>query len=192
MSAGQDQPNAIAARTRNGGGRFERGLATVERDAEAARLRSQSWTYQQIADHLGMSKGQAYEAVKRALADVVQEPAEELRKLELDRLDQMAQAVREVLERRHVTVSNGKIIRQFAGYELDADGKTMVDAEGKPIPRFEDLLDDAPVLSAVDRLLKIQERRAKLLGLDIPVKQEMSVDLGVEYRIVGVDVGALK
>ena len=36
------------------------------------------------------------------------------------------------------------------------------------------LADDAPVLAAVDRLLKIQERRARLLGLDQPTKSTVT------------------
>jgi hypothetical protein len=57
-----------------------------------------------------------------------------------------------VLERNHVTVSHGRIIR----------------GENE-----EPLLDDGPVLTAIDRLLKIQERRAKLLGLDAPARHEV-------------------
>jgi hypothetical protein len=54
------------------------------------------------------------------------------------------------------------------------------------------LLDDAPVLAAVDRLLKVQERRAKLLGLDVPVKRQVEVDGGLRYEVVGVDLDQLK
>jgi hypothetical protein len=32
------------------------------------------------------------------------------------------------------------------------------------------------------------ERKAKLLGLDTPVKQELTVDGGIRYEIVGVDL----
>src|SRR5690554_8185518 len=41
-------------------------LASAERDAQAARLRAQHWTYQQIADELGYpDKIAAYRAVQR-------------------------------------------------------------------------------------------------------------------------------
>lgn len=174
MTAGQDQQDNKAGRTpgatRDGKGRFDRDIDTAERDAEAARLRTRSWTYQQIAAELGMSQSAAHAAVKRVLQETVQEPAEDLRKLELDRLDDMAQVVTKVLEKHHITVSNGKVV--YLG--------------DKPLE------DNAPILAAVDRLLKIQERRAKLLGLDIPVKQEVNVGGGVEYRIVGIDPNALR
>jgi hypothetical protein len=167
--------NNEAARTRDGKGRYDRDPATVARDAEAAALRAKSWTYQQIADHFGIARSAAYSAVQRALADTLAEPAEALRTLELERLDGMWQAVQGVLERKHLTVSNGKVVQ-------------LPDEDGKLVP----IEDDAPILQAVDRLLKIQERRAKLLGLDIPVKQQIEVDGGIRYEVIGVDIEAIR
>ncbi|MGI8870610.1 MAG: hypothetical protein ACR2F6_17620 [Mycobacteriales bacterium] len=66
---------------------------------------------------------------------VVQEPAEDLRKLELERLDRMYQAALKVLKTEHVMVQHGKIV---------------CDEDGIPVP------DDAPVLAAIDRLLSVQ------------------------------------
>ncbi|MGH3381352.1 MAG: helix-turn-helix domain-containing protein [Actinoallomurus sp.] len=157
-----DQPDSMASRTRDGHGRFDRDPETAKRDAEAARLRGRGWTFQRIADELGVSKQTAYDAVQRALADTLTEPAAEARTLELERLDSMHAAVLAVLEAKHFTVSQGKVVR------LDD----------------EPLEDDAPVLQAVDRLLRIAERRAKLLGLDAPAKAEIAGQL--TYEVVGV------
>ena len=160
-----------AKRARGGDGKFTRNIDTAERDAAAARMRADSRTYADIAAQLGYaSEGAAHDGVARALAAAVQEPATELRQLELDRLDRMYQAVLGVLEREHVTVSNGRIVR-------GEDDKAI--------------LDDGPVLNAVDRLLRIQERRAKLLGLDAPAKQELGGSV-VLYRVEGVDMEAMK
>lgn len=148
-------------------GRFIRSLDGAERDAEAARLRTRGLSYDAIGEQLGLDKGNAYRAVQRALQATVQEPAEELRQLELARLDDMWAAVLEVLEAKHFTVSQGRIV-----YYGD-------------VP----LADDAPVLAAVDRLLRIQERRAKLLGLDAPAKAEVGGKL--TYEITGVDLDKL-
>src|SRR5690606_7690573 len=41
---------------------------------------------------------------------------------------------------------------------------------GEEVP----LLDDGPILAAADRLLKISERRSKMLGLDKPVQAEVT------------------
>lgn len=141
------------AKARGGNGRYTRSRHTAARDAEACRLRSHGLDYQEIADRLHYaSKSSAYEAVQRALKATVQEPADELRQIELLRLDELARRARTVLEATHYVVDKGAVV----------------------IWNGEPLVDDGPVLAAVDRLLKVQERRAKLLGLDSP--QRVSID----------------
>jgi hypothetical protein len=163
-----DQQNAKTDGTRDGNGRYTRDLATAERDAEAARLRSRGMTYRQIAAHLGVTVGNAHAAVQRALAEVIAEPAADALAFELERLDQLYQAALKVLEAQHITVSNGRVV------ELD----------GVPLP------DDGPVLQAIDRLVRISESRRKLLGLDQPAKTQVSG--GLTYEVVGVDPDALR
>lgn len=153
---------------RGGNGRYTRSLETAERDAEAARLRGRSMSYRAIADAMGYeSHTSAMDAVKRALDAAPAEAAPEVRKMELGKLDHMETIVLGVLERLHVTVSNGNVMR----------------LDGQP------LQDDGPVLAAVDRLVKIQDRRSKLLGLDAPVKADIGGKL--TYEIVGVNEGEL-
>ncbi|MFD5058244.1 hypothetical protein [Streptomyces sp. NPDC058394] len=151
------------ARPHGGDGQFVRSLTTAQRDAEAARLRSKGWTYPRIAAELGFNhKADAYNAVKRVLDETVREAGDDLRALELDRLDGMYAAAMEVLEREHVTVSNGKVVT----------------LDGEPLP------DDGPVLQAIDRLLRIQERRARLLGLDAPVKRDVTLS---DERVAAIE-----
>jgi hypothetical protein len=164
-----DQPDNKADQTRDGKGRYDRDPETVKRDARAAELRAKSWTYQQIGDDLGMSRQSAYEAVQRALADTLEEPGAAVRAMELAKLDAMERAVLGVLEREHVTVQHGKVVKI-----LDA-------ATGQE----KALLDDSPILQAVDRLLRIAERRARLLGLD--AEKRINVSGGLTYEVVGVD-----
>ena len=144
-----------------------RSIQTAERDAEAARLRSRSMSYRQIAAALGIDVAAAHAAVQRALHDTLAEPAGDVRALELEKLDRAERAVLAVLERRHLTVSHGKVIS----------------VGGEPLE------DDAPVLAAADRLVRISESRRKLLGLDSPVKVNLSG--GVKYEVVGVDAADL-
>ena len=128
----------------------------ANRRAEAVNMRMAGASYQQIADALGYnSRGAACQDVSRALEAAIAEQtrtAEVYREEELQRLDLLLAEAWRVMKRAHVTVSHGRIIR-----DDDTD---------------EPLLDDGPVLSAIDRVLKIQERRAKLLGLDAPTKVE--------------------
>lgn len=153
-------------RTRGSDGKYARGLREAERDATAARLRTQGWSYRAIAEELGTTISNAHDSVQRALKEVVQEPAESAKQIELERLDEsltrfegMRAMVMRTLERAHYTVSSGKLI--YLGEEP--------------------LEDDGFVLQAADRLrqieestIRVQERRARLLGLDAP--QRVSVD----------------
>jgi hypothetical protein len=155
---------------RSGKGRYIRTPETARRDAQAAELRAKGRTYQQIADELGYGdKRTAYEAVERALKDVVREPGTavlyfELERLdaELERLDDLEVSARKVLTNRHIMVNNGRVI-------LHPDTEQPME-------------DDGPVLQAIDRLIKIEdarrrngERRAKLTGIEAAVKVDATV-----------------
>lgn len=146
-----------SGKPRGGRGRFIKSPSTAKRDAEAARLRAEGKTYDEIAEALKFSdRSLARRAVERALAVAVREPADELRHLELIRLDALWMQAAKVMTTEHLTVNQGRVIEGPDGLPLK---------------------DDAPVLSAIDRLLKIMERRAKLVGLDAASKVEvMSVE----------------
>ncbi len=101
-------------------------IEAKQKATQAVELRKGGATYQSIADVLGYNSPQAaWEAVTRTLMETMREPADELRKLEVDRLDSLFLTV----------------------YPMAKQG----------------------ILSAVDRCLRIMERRARLLGLDAPM-----------------------
>lgn len=104
-----------------------RRIEAVERQRQAVELRKAGASFRQIAEQLGYSSaGGAYKAVMTALRKTLREPADEMRGLELDRLDMLT----------------------FALWSEAQQGN----------------------LGAIDRLLRVMERRAKLLGLDAPSK----------------------
>jgi hypothetical protein len=194
-----DKPNASeksdapairqATHTRGRNGKFVRSANTAERDAQAAALRSRGMSYRQVAAEMGYrSVRSAQEAVQRALSSIVEESAQDLRAMELGRLDDLYEAAMDVLGRDHVVVSNsGKIVYDTIEYARDGTGNIMIDDDGRPVAeKVAKLLDDAPKLAAIKTLLQIQERRAKLLGLDSPVKAEVGGKL--TYEVVGVNL----
>lgn len=144
---------------------------TVEQaqiDAETLRLRSNGWSYRRIAAEtkgtpLACSPKVALERCRRALRDVAVEAVEEHRALELERLDNMTAAANEIAAKHHVYVS--------------ASGKVVYDGD-------ERLRDDGPVLAAINTLIRISERRAKLLGLDAPARAQVEV---VTYDAGSID-----
>lgn len=144
-------------RPRSGRGKFVASPVTAERDAAAARLRITGKSYEQIAEELGYSdKAAAYNAVMRNLKAIRREPAEELLKLELARLDEMRTVARQIMLKEHYAHSGGKLI-----YMPAEDGCST------PMP------DDGPRLAAIDRLVSIANRYAKFTGLDAVVKVQL-------------------
>lgn len=141
------------------------------RRTRAIAMRTAGHGWQAIADALGYaSRGAACADVSRALQaslDEMKATADVLREQELERLDLLQRKATEVLERRHLVVQSGKVVR--AGANEDGD------PEGEPLE------DDGPTLAAVASLLRIAERRAKLLGLDAPVKADVTTT--VRYDI---------
>jgi hypothetical protein len=108
----------------------ENRLEAAEKQRQALELRKVGKTFEYIAKKVGYrGVSGAYNAVMAGLKATLQEPADEVRVLELSRLDVM-------LERQ-------------------------LEAAERGVPQ------------AVDRVLRIMERRARYLGLDAPVKQEV-------------------
>src|SRR3990167_4527882 len=111
-------------------------IKIVDKHAQALQLRIAGASLQVIADALGYAGPQgASEAIKSAMQKTLQEPADQLRKLELERLDRMLRGI----------------------------WTTATDSGQNPI-------DPSVHHSAIDRALRIMERRARLLGLDAPTK----------------------
>jgi hypothetical protein len=162
-------------RPRGGNGKFAASIDTAERDAAAAQMRVESKSYQQIADALGFAdKGAAHHAVDRALKAVVREPAEALQKLMRARLDEMRVVARDIMLEEHYAHSAGRLIFTPTG------------EDGKSVP----MVDRAPNLAAVDRLVKIEERAAKLDGLDAAVKFENLSLEAVQAQIAKLEAEA--
>ncbi len=160
-------------RPRNSGnGKFVKSVDTAERDADACRLRTTGASYADIAKALGFADAAgALRAVQRGMQSIVAEPARELRAIELARLDLALRHAWEVMTRVHITVSQGRVV-------LDP-------ATGEP------LRDYGPVLAAIDRVIRIGERRAKLLGLDAPTRIEaITVDqIEAEINRLALELG---
>ena len=119
--------------------------AAVDRQRRALELRRQGASYSTIASRLGYAnKGGAHKLVRRALRATLQEPADELRRLETERLDALLRALWH---------------KAIAGHG-----------------------------AAIDRVLKVMERRANLLGLDAPKKVQQTIDPAV--RAIAAEVAA--
>jgi len=121
----------------------------AERQRQALELRKAGHSFDSIAEKLGYSnRSAANKAVRAALAEITAEPAEEVRKLEIERLDGLYQRAMQLVDDK--------------GYELDDEG--LVVAEVPANAR----------VAAIGQAVRVGERRAKLLGLDAAEKHEHS------------------
>lgn len=138
----------------------------AERRSKAVDMRIAGASFKAIAEACGYKTASAAcQDVGRALEHAVAaqtRSVEVYREEELQRLDALLTKAWAVLERAHVTVSHGRIVKD------DMD---------------EPILDDSPVLQAIDRVLKIQERKAKFLGLDAPQRHEVVTLDAVDQEI---------
>lgn len=153
-----------------------RGRVVAARDADGL-------TFRAIAEQECIDVHTAFRDYQRARRDAVQLTPEALERAEKRKLAQLArideqrrdvelqrEAVMEVLGARHLTISNGTVIHE----------------NGQPV------LDDAPVLQAVDRLVKLDgllitldDQEAKLLGLY--AEKKVSLSGGLRYDVVGIN-----
>lgn len=181
---------ATGTRGRGGDGKFTRTAESRRRDHRAAELHGQGWSYARIAAELGFAhKGKAHEAVQRAFDDIPKEGTEEARRLDLERIDRLIEWNWTVMLTPHLAHSNGKVIRRFAGIERDEDGIERLDLDGKPIPIFEDVYDDAPGQASAREIRALLERRAKIFGYEAPARTRLEV---VPEEAVDAEIGQLE
>jgi hypothetical protein len=175
MSSAEQTPGRTY-QARNGNGKFVRNAETAERDAQACRLQIQGYTLEEIANELGYAnRAHAREGVERALLAIVREPAEELLKIHLERLREMYRTARAIMIQSHPMVQHGKVV-------------AWEETDGTRTP----LEDPMPKLAAIDRMTRVLEREAKLLGLDAPKQVEfITLDLiQAEIRKLEADMAA--
>jgi hypothetical protein len=154
-------------RARAGTGKYVEQMDTAERDAEAFRMRSRSRTLREIADALGYyDTSHVSRALKRAAERVTLPALEEYRKHEDAKLDVLERKAVEILEAQHLRIRDGEVVT----------------FNGEPVT------DAGPLLGALRELRGLMDRRAKLHGLDAPVKADFGGSVTVHYTVAGVDM----
>lgn len=165
--------------------------AVYERRRRALLYNTKGYSYGQIFHDL-MPGEYATEAavaqdIRRALDQRIKAlaaPADEKIAQQLERLEHALTRVHQVMDARHYHVAGGKVVTRIVEYATDDAGNVLLDDEGNPkAKKIEELLDDAPVLAAVDRALKISESTRRLLGLDKPQKIDVAGTVQHQYGV---------
>jgi hypothetical protein len=145
--------------------RAERQAAAGRRRAQVVQLRLAGASFEEIGGQLGVSDTRAHQLWADALQRTVKEPADQQRMLELQRLDQLQAAATAVLQATHHVIQGAKVV---------------ADDQGRPY------VDHGPILAAVNTLVRVMERRARLLGLDAPARVDARLD-GTLTSVSAVD-----
>ena len=139
--------------------------AIAERRTRVLAMRIEQRPYTEIAARLGIAESTARSDYIRAIEQRKAELDDQRHvtiALELAKLDALERAAWAVLRTRHILAQQGKIVCTEDGTPLE---------------------DDAPTLQAIDRILKIAERRARLLGHDAPVRAKVEVTDAIDADI---------
>lgn len=148
---------------RNGGnGHWMRDMNAAERSAEAARLRSRGVMWKDIATQLGYaSPGAAYDAAQRFWVEQPKQTVAEIRNEFRMKLDGLEQELRDIIANPHYVVASVPNV----GPEL---------VKG---PNGEYLIDDAPILNAVDKIRALVETQLKFMpGVASATKVQVITD----------------
>lgn len=112
-------------------------------------------TQSELAKDHGLSQQRVSEIIAQARAEIPETDLSEARKDHLDVMRVLTQTAAEIMEMPlPPAYSNGRPI-------VDENGVMVRDVSGR--------------LSALDRIVKMQERVAKVMGLDAPVKADVTV-----------------
>lgn len=121
-------------------------LEAVAKQRQALELRKAGVGFEEIARQLGYAgPSGAYKAVQTALRNTIQQPADELRRLEVARLDRLLLGI-------WGDASRGDVVK-------------------------------------LDRVLRIMQRRADLLGLDAPKRVDATIEVRQEAERLARETG---
>lgn len=151
----------------------------ARRDAEIIRMKREGRTFIEIGEHFGFTKQNAHDLYWKAVNAIPAKELNEYRAELLDRLEFLTEQVSMVLRKDHIAVSNGKVVR-LGRPAIDDDGLPYVDDGHGEIVN-----DDMPKIAAAKELRQLNESVRKLLGADVPVRQEFGGDLTVKHIVEG-------
>jgi len=141
-------------------GKFVPDPDSAERRALAAKLRARGIPWKEVAAQCGYaSEGAAYTAVQQFYTDQPKQTIAEIRQELRDKLEGLEGELREVIARPHYVVARGEF------------GPELVEKDG------EYLIDDAPVINAVDKIRALVETQLKFMpGVASATKVQVITD----------------
>ncbi len=158
-------------RVRNRRGMFVENPGTVERERQAVEMRTRGMTYREIGEALGVNPASAHRMVSRALARVPAEAVNDLRALNLFRLEELWRRLGEILEDaadnpdlqlRTIDRMLAVMIREASLMGLDSPPKRVVAVVTDEL--LEKLIEEE------QRALEAEQERLALLNQEVPTE----------------------
>lgn len=163
---------------------------SAARNGRALELRLSGLTFQQIGDVLGITKSQAWQAVRSAMEEERERSStvrEEYRAIHMERLERIVRANwsrgvvgEEVWERSWQPSLDEEAAATREGRPASVEGGGMVARKVRRI--------HGP---SADRLFRALEREAKLLGLDAPMRVAVTDETRDEVESLVSDLEAM-
>jgi len=125
-------------------------------------------TQEDIADQFGISQQRVGQIVKQVQAEMPAEALDDVKRHHLESLRMV-----------HGMLADIAVAELPPAY---SNGRPIVDEDGVIVR------DAGPRMAALDRIIKVEDRLAKLLGLDAPVKADVTVN--EQARQVAQDAAA--
>lgn len=125
----------------------------AELAAKAYSMALKGETYTAIGKALGVSRTTVATLCSEYVTELTVPLADDMRKREDDKLNRLEALAWKLLADKHIAYQHGKVVM--------LDGSAIEDTE--------------PVFKAIDRVLKVSERRSKLWGIDMPTKSEHTI-----------------
>lgn len=148
-------------------------LSDRERVRDALAMWGRKVTYREIGNQLGCSAYTAFHLVKRGLEVMDTPDAQRRRVQENEALDQLERITWSVLAR--------------PGYRISNSGRIVFEPEIAPDGRQVPMPDQSVRVAAIGKLLNIQERRARLNGLDMPVRIDLTT-VNLDAALMAVEL----
>lgn len=134
---------------------------SLARDKRAMELAVDGWSNTAIAKELKYRDGSAVrEAITRHTATIIDQPARAVREMMLGQLDRAIEAAISVMLTPSYKIQHGELV--------------VVPDPTDP-SREITLTDPAPRLAAANTLSTLLDRKSKMLGIDPPQRQEVSI-----------------
>lgn len=136
----------------------------AERDAFIWRCRRANWLQTEIAEEVGLSQAQVSKILASMAKIKDEETLSQVREMQLERLDQLANTFLAIADREHLAHNNGRVV---------TDPSTG-----------ERVRDSGPEIAAYSKYLDVLKERSKLLGLYAPEKVQHTGSVTVAPEIM--------